>query len=96
MLQMSDSGDATVPVASSDEILQTIEFVIALGRHNEIITRPVNSTIGDLRADIEARLSVPTGQLKLLCVGKTLKDDSASLIQAGIRKGSKILLLGTK
>ena len=35
------------------------------------------------------------GTLKMLCGGKALKDDSATLVQAGIKKGSKVLLLGT-
>ena len=93
---MSGDSVASTPASSSPDEIPSLEFIIALGKNNETVVRPLSTTIGELRADIEARLSVPTGQLKLLCAGKALKDDSASLEQAGIRKGSKVLLLGTK
>lgn len=95
-IYMSGDGAASAPAATSPDEIPSLEFIIALGKNNETVVRPSSTTIGELRADIETRLSVPTGQLKLLCAGKALKDDSASLEQAGIRKGSKVLLLGTK
>lgn len=58
--------------------------------------RPADSTIGELKAEVEARLQIPPAQMKLLCAGKALRDDAMSLRQFGLKKGSKVMLLGTK
>ena len=85
-----EEASCTAPAAPD------LEFMLVLGKSNQAVSRPADSTIGQLRAEIEARLEIPAGQLKLLCAGKALKDDAASIQQAGIKKGSKVMLLGTR
>lgn len=53
-------------------------------------------TLGDLKRWLEIKSGVPTQSQKILFKGQTLKDDAQSVIDVGMKGGSKVMLLGRK
>jgi hypothetical protein len=47
---------------SNDPVLSDVTFVVVLGKSSEATARPSTSTVGELRAVIEDRLKLPTGE----------------------------------
>ncbi|EFJ45275.1 hypothetical protein VOLCADRAFT_118451 [Volvox carteri f. nagariensis] len=84
----STSGGAST---SSEEVAFKIQF----GKNSSDVKRPFDSTVGDLKGEIEKQLGIPSKLQKLMCKGAALKDDAATLRQAGIKDGSKLLLIGS-
>ena len=95
MSEVAEKGSDDV-VSEAPPSAESIEFTIVFGKSSQSAIRPADSTIGELKAEVEARLQIPQAQMKLLCAGKALKEDAMSLRQFGLKKGSKVMLLGTK
>jgi len=83
------------PAASENCAGPSISFTVIYGKQSSTVSRPENSKVADLKAEIEKILGLPPVNQKLLCAGKALKDDSATLKAAGVKQGCKVMLLGS-
>ncbi|GLC34804.1 hypothetical protein PLESTB_001166300 [Pleodorina starrii] len=83
------SSDA--PGTTAEEVAFKVQF----GKNSSDVKRPFDSTVGDLKGEIEKQLGIPSKLQKLMCKGTALKDDAATLRQAGVKDGSKLLLIGS-
>ncbi|KAH0607055.1 uncharacterized protein H6S33_003043 [Morchella sextelata] len=52
-------------------------------------------TVGDLRTDCSNHITADPTRISLLCAGKNLKDDAATLASLGISTAAKILCMGS-
>ncbi|GAX73072.1 hypothetical protein CEUSTIGMA_g525.t1 [Chlamydomonas eustigma] len=96
-MEVSDVPDVSPvdDVPNKLEASDIIDFIIVYGKESSKVQRPADSTIMQLKLEIEKKLSIPVSNQKLLTGGKALKDDTATLKAVGIKKGSKIMLLGS-
>lgn len=73
---------------------ETIAIKVTFGKQSVTTNRPVLSTVAELKADIAAQTGVPVENQKLLFKGQ-LKDEQ-TLQAAGLKSGSKIIVMGSK
>jgi len=73
----------------------TLSFKVQYGKDAADLKRPADSTVGELKADVEKTLGIPPAMQKLMFKG-LLKDDGVTLQQVGIKNGSKVLLVGSR
>ncbi|KAG2446432.1 hypothetical protein HYH02_008424 [Chlamydomonas schloesseri] len=86
------TGEASTSAATSAE---QVSFKVAYGKAVQDCKRPFESTVGDLKTEIEKTTGIPSKLQKLMCKGAALKDDEATLRAAGIKDGVKLLLIGS-
>lgn len=72
----------------------TVKFKLQYGRSATEIERPANSTIGELKGEIDSMFGIPPPMQKLMFHG-LLKDDSQTLREANIKDGAKVMLVGS-
>lgn len=75
-----DTADAAAPARVPGE---AVTFRIGFGKHTNEVKREWDSTVGELKAEIEQTLRIPASLAKLMMGGKLLKDDNATLRQVG-------------
>ncbi|KXZ53299.1 hypothetical protein GPECTOR_7g1193 [Gonium pectorale] len=98
---MSEESPAPVPASDGAAVEQSatpteeVAFKIQFGKNSSDVKRPYESTVGDLKGEIEKTLGIPSKLQKLMSKGVALKDDGATLRQAGIKDGAKLLLIGS-
>jgi hypothetical protein len=73
----SEESSETGPGTSAEEVAFKIQF----GKNSSDVKRPLESTVGDLKDEIEKQLGIPAKLQKLMCKGSALKDDSITLRQ---------------
>ncbi|KAI7839831.1 hypothetical protein COHA_006451 [Chlorella ohadii] len=73
---------------------ETIAIKVTFGKQSVTTNRPLLSTVAELKADIAAQTGVPAENQKLLFKGQ-LKDEQ-TLQAAGLKSGSKIIVMGSK
>jgi len=56
-------------------------------------TKNTQSTVADVKAEVERQTSLPCGYQRLLARGKKLDDDAATLSSLGIQNRTRIMLL---
>ncbi|KAI5847785.1 hypothetical protein DFP73DRAFT_543147 [Morchella snyderi] len=90
------SGDASPdPNRTSDTI------TIKHGKDDFTLTYTANAitggtlTVGSLRTDCSNHIAADPARISLLCAGKNLKDNTATLASLGISTGAKILCMGS-
>lgn len=90
------SGDASPdPNRTADTI------TIKHGKDEFTLTYAANAitggtlTVGDLRTDCSSHIAANAARISLLCAGKNLKDDTATLASLGISTAAKILCMGS-
>lgn len=90
------AGDNTPdPNRTEDHIL------IKHGKDEFTLSYPLASitsgtlTVASLREDCSKRTSVDPGRISLVCAGKNLKDDAATLSSLGISNAARILLIAS-
>ncbi|GIL73657.1 hypothetical protein Vretimale_5459 [Volvox reticuliferus] len=91
MEKASEESFSTAPGTPVEEVTFKIQF----GKNSSDVKRPFDSTVGDLKDEIQKQLGIPSKLQKLMCKGSALKDDTATLRQAGVKDGSKLLLIGS-
>jgi hypothetical protein len=95
-MEVSDLPDISPVVDIPKEASENVDFVIVYGKESSSVKRTADSTIIQLKREIEERLGIPAANQKLLTGGKALKDDTATLKAVGNKKGSKVMLLGSR
>lgn len=90
------SGDASPDPSRATDILTVKhakdEFTLSYDR--DAITGGI-TTVGQLRKDCSAHIGAPLDRISLVCAGKNLKDDAATLASLGISTNAKILCIGS-
>ena len=77
-------GTADEPESAEPEVpVEHVAFKIQFGKNSSEVKRPFDSTIGDLKGEIEKQLGIPSKLQKLMCKGSALKDDDVTLRQVG-------------
>jgi hypothetical protein len=74
--------------------VETIQIKVQFGKQMKVVSRSLDTTVAELKAEIEEQTSVPVSNQKLLFKGQ-LKDAS-TLREAGLKNGSKLMVIGTK
>lgn len=89
---MDDITDTGVPSPTSDSSQLSIK--IQYGKKSADLKRCAESTVSELKAEVEKLFGVPPELQKLMYRG-LLKGENESLEKAGLKSGSKVLLIGT-
>lgn len=71
-----------------------IDIKVVFGKQSSTVSRPLSSTVAELKQDIAAHTGVPTENQKLLFKGQ-LKDEQ-TLEAAGLKSGSKVIVMGSR
>ena len=59
----------------------TLSFKVQYGKDAADLKRPADSTVGELKADVEKTLGIPPAMQKLMFKGKNVQDDGVTLQQ---------------
>ena len=73
----------------------TVKFKLQYGKTCTDLSLSLSSTIGDLKQEAHERLGIPPAMQKLLIKGQ-MKADSTTLQEAGIKKGLRVMLIGSR
>ncbi|KAL4457255.1 hypothetical protein ABPG75_012120 [Micractinium tetrahymenae] len=71
-----------------------IDIKVVFGKQSTTTSRPLSSTVAELKQDIAAHTGVPPENQKLLFKGQ-LKDEQ-TLEAAGLKSGSKVIVMGSR
>lgn len=91
------TAEQDAPGSRSEDVQlqkQMVEFKIQYGKQSADLKRAADSTVGELKAEVEKTLGIKPEMQKLMFKG-LLKTDAATLQQVGIKNGSKVLLVGS-
>ena len=86
LLRMTSEGPAEV---------ETVKFRLGYGKSVYDLELPVRTTVGQIKAEAYKLIQIPPEMQKLLIGGK-IKPDDATLTAAGVKKGMKLMLIGSK
>jgi len=73
---------------------ETLKFKVQHGRSAMEVERRGDSTVGELKAEIDTLVGIPPPMQKLMFHG-LLKDDAQTLAEAKIKNGAKVMLVGS-
>jgi len=73
---------------------ETIQIKVQFGKQMKVVSRSLDTTVAELKAEIAEQTSVPVENQKLLFKGQ-LKDVN-TLRETGLKNGSKLMVIGTK
>lgn len=73
----------------------SVTFKLQFGKTCTDISMPLSATVGDLKQQAHELLGIPPEMQKLLIKG-SMKPDTTSLQTAGIKKGLRVMLIGSK
>ena len=73
----------------------TVNFKLQYGKTCTDLSLSLSSTIGDLKQEAHERLGIPPAMQKLLIKGQIMAD-STTLHEAGIKKGLRVMLIGSR
>lgn len=76
------------------EIPEQVEFTVVFNKSKHDITFAYDATVLELKAHLERICGVPQSAQKLIIKG--MARDNVSLRQAGVVKGGKVMLVGSK
>lgn len=76
------------------EIPEQIEFTVVFNKNRHDITFAYDATVLELKAHLERICGVPQSAQKLIIKG--MARDNVTLRNAGIVKGGKVMLVGSK
>eukprot|EP00891_Asterochloris_glomerata_P002110 jgi/Astpho2/2110/fgenesh1_pg.00038_%23_168_t len=75
--------------------VETVKFRLGYGKSVYDLELPVRTTVGQIKAEAYKLIQIPPEMQKLLIGGK-IKPDDATLTAAGVKKGMKLMLIGSK
>ena len=89
---MSANND---PVVSGESDPVLVSFKLQYGKSCTELSLPVSATINDIKEKAHSLHSIPPAMQKLLIKGQ-IKPDTSTLQEAGIKKGLRLMLIGSK
>ena len=72
-----------------------VTFKLQFGKTCTDISMPLSATVGDLKKQAHELLGIPPEMQKLLIKG-SIKPDTTTLQTAGIKKGLRVMLIGSR
>lgn len=91
----SDPSCTTVPSTEEQQVPCAVQFKLIFGKTTTDMSMLLSSTIGDLKEKAQQALGIPPAMQKLLIKG-LMKPDSATLKEAGVKKGLRVMLVGSR
>ncbi|XP_030842595.1 uncharacterized protein LOC115925366 isoform X2 [Strongylocentrotus purpuratus] len=83
-------------MTSQSQEVGDLEIIVSHGPDKHCVSLPGAATVGDLSLKLEELTAVPVGGQKIINRGKTLMNHDLNVTEAGIRNGSKLMLIGKK
>lgn len=83
------------PMDAEQQNVPSVTFKLQFGKTCTDISMPLSATVGDLKQQAHELLGIPPEMQKLLIKG-SMKPDTTSLQTAGIKKGLRVMLIGSK
>lgn len=83
-------------MTSQSQEVGDLEIIVSHGPDKHCVSLPGAATVGDLSLKLEELTAVPVGGQKIINRGKTLMNHDVNVTEAGIRNGSKLMLIGKK
>ncbi|XP_041471637.1 BAG family molecular chaperone regulator 1-like [Lytechinus variegatus] len=80
----------------SQEESHVLEIIVSHGPHKHSLNLGTKATIGDLGMKLEELTGVPVAGQKIINRGRTLANHDQQVTEAGIKHGSKLMLIGKK
>ena len=72
-----------------------LSFSVRHGKASHPLSLPAACTVGDLRAPLKDLTGIPTDLQSLVLCGILLEDDDATLSDAGVTEGCRLMLVGS-
>ena len=91
----AQTGGSAVHAAQEQQHIPDVTFKLQFGRTCTDISMPLSATVGDLKEQAHQLLGIPPAMQKLLIKG-SLKSDVTTLQNAGVKKGLRIMLVGSR
>ena len=73
-----------------------LSFSVRHGKASHPLSLPAACTVGDLRAPLKDLTGIPTDLQSLVLCGILLEDDDATLSDAGVTEGCRLMLVGSE
>ncbi len=70
-------------------------FKLQFGKTCTDLSMPLSATVGDLKQEAHELLGIPPAMQKLLIKGQ-MKPDGTTLQEAGIKRGLRVMLIGSR
>lgn len=89
------TGGNQQSVDAEQENVPDVTFKLQFGKTCSEVSMPLSATIGELKQQAHKLLGIPPEMQKLLIKG-SMKPDTTSLQTAGVKKGLRIMLIGSR
>ncbi|CAD7929199.1 unnamed protein product [Amoebophrya sp. A120] len=80
-------------MASSSSYATVTINLLATGRQIEMQAWPVTETVADLKRNIERQCAIDQRQMRVMCNGRNLTEDFATLASVGVVDGSQLVVV---
>ena len=88
-------GESHADAGKEQQNVPAVTFKLQFGKESTEISLPLSATVGDIKEQAHQLLSIPPAMQKLLIKG-AIKPDTTTLQDAGIKKGLRVMLIGSR
>lgn len=88
-------GDSNAETGKEQQNVPAVTFKLQFGKNSTELSMPLSATVGDIKEQAHRLLSIPPAMQKLLIKG-SIKPDTTTLQDAGIKKGLRVMLIGSR
>ena len=88
-------GSSSPPPPPPQPSSARLSFSVRHGKASHPLSLPAACTVGDLRAPLKDLTGIPTDLQSLVLCGILLEDDDATLSDAGVTEGCRLMLVGS-
>lgn len=81
--------------AQKQQSIPDVTFKLQFGKTCTDVSMPLSATVCDLKEQAQQLLGIPPAMQKLLIKG-SLKPDATTLQDAGVKKGLRVMLIGSR
>ena len=91
----AQTGGLPVDAPQKQQSSPDVTFKLQYGKTCTDVSMPLSATVGDLKEQAHQLLGIPPAFQKLLIKG-SLKPDASTLQDAGVKKGLRVMLIGSR
>ena len=84
-----------VDAAQNQQSIPDVTFKLQFGKSCTDVSMPLSATVGDVKEQAHQLSGIPPAMQKLLIKG-SLKPDATTLQDAGVKKGLRVMLVGSR
>lgn len=95
MESSAQTDGLAVDPAQKQQKIPDVTFKLQFGKTCTDVSMPVSATVGDLKEQAQQLLGIPPAMQKLLIKG-SMKPDATTLQDAGVKKGLRVMLIGSR